>query len=256
MAILWSRQLQRLKKHGAFLVLSVGGLWLTHHFVPPEALKAANEVGGNFLQTFGGMYGIIVAFALYVVWQQHIDTQVALEREAVSLGELHRLLRHFGSWPGRDAARAKLREYVLAVPNNAQRKGAPTDERALFTTVIDAFLSWNAPTPAEERLWDLALEFFHELNEAREHRRTSASLRMSEGMRGFVVLGGAFTVGTLWLMSMDSFAMQAVLTALLTWVVVAAASIVFDLDDPYSGDFVVDWKRFHELAERMASADK
>jgi hypothetical protein len=256
MTILWSRQLQRLKKHGAFVALAISGLWLTHHFIPPQALRATNEVGGNFLQTFGGMYGIIVAFALYVVWQQHIDTQVALEREATSLGELHRVLRHFASWSGRDVARARLREYVLLVPKNAMQPGAPSpDERELFIEVIDAFLAWNAPAPPEERLWDLTLELFHELNEAREHRRTSASLRMSEGMRGFVVLGGLFTVGTLWLMSMDSFPMQMVLTAFLTWVVVAAASIVFDLDDPYSGDFVVDWRRFHELADRM-SADK
>jgi hypothetical protein len=221
--------------------------------VPLALLKATNDVGGNFLQTFGGMYGIIVAFALYVVWQQHIDTQVALEREAVSLGELHRLLKHFVSWPGRDAARARLREYVLAVPqNNRPARGTTrVDEQGIFTDVIGEFIAWNAPTPGEERLWSLALDLFHELNEAREHRRTSASLRMGEGMRGFIVIGGAFTVGTLWLMSMDSFVMQAVLTGLLTWVVVAAASIVFDLDDPYAGDFIVDWKRFSELAERM-----
>jgi hypothetical protein len=254
MKVAWSRQLHRVKRHGAFIGLGVLGLWLTHLVVPPALLKATNDVGGNFLQTFGGMYGIIVAFALYVVWQQHIDTQVALEREATSLGELHRVLRHFTSWPGRDAARARLREYVLAVPQNNRPASGSTriDEAAIFRETVDAFVAWNQPAPGEERLWDLALDLFHELNEAREHRRTSASLRMGEGMRGFVAIGGACTVATLWLMSMDSFLMQAILTGLLTWVVVAAASIVFDLDDPYSGDFVVDWSRFHELADRMA----
>ena len=65
------------------------------------------------------------------------------------------------------------------------------------------------------------------------------------------LLGGLFTVGTLWLVSIDSFAMHAVFTGLLTWVVVAAATIVFDLDDPYTGDFIVDWTRFRALADRM-----
>jgi hypothetical protein len=251
MTVNWPRQVHRLKKHGAFITLAIAGLWVTHQLIPYAALKATNDVGGNFLQTFGGIYGIIVAFALYVVWQQHIDTQVALEREAVSLGELYRLLGRFTTWPGRDAARALLRDYALAVPKNNDPNNSKTDERALFGQVIDSFIAWNAPNEKEERLWDLALEFVHELNEARERRRTSAGLRMGEGMRGFLVIGGAFTVATLWLMSMDSFPMQCVLTGLLTWVVVAAAGIVFDLDDPYSGDFVVDWRRFHELAERM-----
>src|SRR3954469_7833603 len=165
------RMLHRVLKHGAFMALSVAGLWMVHALVPLAVLKSTNDVGGNFLQTFGGMYGIIVAFALYVVWQQNIDKQVALEREAVSLGELHRLLRHFSSWPGRDAARGHLREYVLAVPTNSRSAStARVDERALFGKVIDSFIAWNAPSPAEERLWTLALDFFHELNEAREHR--------------------------------------------------------------------------------------
>jgi Protein of unknown function (DUF4239) len=254
MKVAWSRQLHRLKKHGSFVAAALAGLWLTHLLVPATALKATNEVGGNFLQTFGGMYGIIVAFALYVVWQQHNDTQVALEREATSLGELHRVLKHFVSWPGRDAARAKLREYALAVPqNNRPVSSTRGDEAIIFRETVDAFLGWNAPTTAEERLFSLALDLFHEVNEAREHRRTSASLRMGEGMRGFVIIGGVGTVATLWLMSMDSFPMHAVLTGLLTWVVVAAASIAFDLDDPYTGDFIVDFTRFHDLTERMAA---
>jgi len=76
---------------------------------------------------------------------------------------------------------------------------------------------------------------------------------MGEGLRGFVVIGGAFTVATMWLMEIDSFTIHAVFTTLLTWVVVAAANIVFDLDDPYTGDFIVNWRRFRELADRLGT---
>jgi hypothetical protein len=241
-----TRHLRRLRRHGFFIALALLGLWATQRLLPLQMLKATNEVGGNFLQTFGGMYGIVVAFAIYVVWQQHNDTQVAIEREAVSLGELHRMLAHFTSWPDREPTRIRLREYALAVPSNnsVPRKVPKVDEGALFTTCLESFLAWKPSTADEERLWSVALDLFHEVNEAREHRVTISRLRMGEGMRGFLAIGGLFSVATLWLMSMDSFVMQAVLTALLTWVVVAATSIVFDLDDPYTGDFIVDWKRF------------
>ncbi len=238
-----------------FIAASIAGLWVTHQLVPLAVLKSANDVGGNFLQTFGGMYGVIVAFALFVVWQQHNDTQVALEHEAVCLSELFRVLRFFPSWPGRDAARATLREYVLAVPRNnatTTHHGQRSDERAMLSSVITEFFAWNKPNEAEQRLWGLAIDIVHETNEAREHRLTTAGLRMGLGMRGFVVLGGFFTVMTMWLLQMDSFLMQCMLTSLLTWVVVAAASIVFDLDDPFSGDFNVNWHRFTELASRMS----
>lgn len=247
-----SRHLRRLVRHGAFIALSLSGLWLTQRLVPAAMCKATNEVGGNFLQTFGGMYGIVVAFAIYVVWQQHNETQVAIEREAVSLGELHRMLGFFASWPERDRVRARLCEYALAVPaNNSAPAKARVDEAGLLEACLKSFVEW-APPPADERLWPVALDLFHEVNEAREHRVTSARLRMGEGLRGFVLIGGLFTVATLWLMQMESLVMHAVLTALLTWVVVAAATIVLDLDDPYTGDFIVNWRRFRELADRMS----
>lgn len=248
-----SRHLRRLQRHSLFIAAALGGLWVTHHYLPDALARATNEVGGNFLQTFGGMYGIVVAFAIYVVWQQHNDTQIAIEREAVSLGELHRMLGFLTGWAERDAVRVRLREYALAVPaNNSRRRGDPVvDDGALLGAAFSAFVAFKPSTAEDERFWPMALDLFHELNEARERRITAARLRMGEGLRGFVVIGGVFTVGTLWLMAMDSFAMHAVLTALLTWVVVASGSIVFDLDDPYTGDFIVNWRRFREAADRM-----
>ena len=72
----------------------------------------------------------------------------------------------------------------------------------------------------------LALELFHELNEARERRRTIAALRLPEGLRWFVFIGGAVTVGALWLVFIESEALQAIFTVGMTWVVVAISSIM------------------------------
>src|SRR3954469_17065414 len=161
-----SRHLARLRRHSAFIALALGGLWVTQHFLPPALCKATNEVGGNFLQTFGGMYGIVVAFAIYVVWQQHNEVQVAIEREAVSLGELHRMLGFLGSWPHRETVRSRLREYALAVPtNNTLPVRSVVDERSLIESSLAEFLSWSPASPDEERIWGSALELFHEVNE-------------------------------------------------------------------------------------------
>ena len=106
-------------------------LWLSRALIPEAALRAATEVGGNYLQTFGGMYGVIVAFAIYLVWTQHNDTQVAIEREALSLVELYRVLGWFPSWPERDAVRESLKLYAKAVPASYTTKVA-VEERAIL----------------------------------------------------------------------------------------------------------------------------
>ncbi len=248
-----TRHLLRVRKHGGWLVVSLSFLWLSRLVIPQAALQSASEVGGNALQTFGGMYGVIVAFAIYLVWTQHNDTQVAIEREAVSLVELYRVLGWFPSWAARDSVRDSLRAYAKGVPAS-YTGGPPMEERALLEGGLGAFLSHAPANASEERLYQTTIDRFHELNEARGHRVTVARLRMGEGMRWFVFIGGALTVAGLELVWMESFALHAAFVCGLTWVVVAAASIVIDLDDPTSGDFVVDWSPFADAASSMELA--
>jgi hypothetical protein len=235
------------------MLLSVGVLAFVRSLLDSKALAAANDVGGTFLQTFGGMYGVIVAFAIYLVWTLHNDTQMAIEREAGSLVELYRVLGWFPSWPERNRVRASLQNYAHAVPKN-YTAGESVDERAVLERGLAAFLAHMPGSPAEERLFSTALDRFHELNEARGHRSTVARLRMGEGLRWFVFIGGAMTVLGLELVWIETFELHALFVAGMTWVVVAAASIVIDLDDPTSGDFVVDWSHFAQARASMELA--
>lgn len=246
--------LRRLRKHLAWMALAVLGQLGCRQLFTPDALRAANDLVGTFLQTFGGIYGVIVAFAIYMVWQEHNETQVTIEREALSLAELSRMLGWLRNWTHCDEVRAYLIEYAKAVPVAAQlepAQGRP-QERAILDRALTRFLAYEPSAPQDARLYDGALSLFRQLNEARERRYTIAGLRLPVALRWFVFLGGAMTVAAMWLTWLESEVIQALLTACMTWVVVAACTIVIDLDDPYQGDFVVNWKRFHEVAEYMA----
>ena len=245
--------LHRLVKHLKWISVAVAGAMASRYLLPIDMLRSANELGGSFLQTFGGMYGVIVAFAIYVTWGQLNETQVAIEREAVTLLELYRILGWFTTWLERDTVRTRLVEYAVTVPKS-HRANAPAekfDEHRVIDASMAKFLNHAPGTPAEERLHSLALDLFHELNECREHRVTVSSLKLPLGMRWFVFIGGAITVGSMFFVWVDSALIQALFTAGMTWVVVAAASIVVDLDDPYTGDFIVNWQRFNETARLM-----
>lgn len=238
------------------MLLSILGQSLCRSVMPRAALQSSTDLAGNFLQTFGGMYGVIVAFVIFVVWQQHNETQVAIEREAVSLCELFRLLNLFRQWPAREQAQSCLQEYARAVPmaNDPSLRGMGTtlpDQRVHLEQAFNAFLAHVPSEPQEQRMYDAALSLFRQVIETREHRRTVAALRLPDALRWFVFLGGATCVGTLWFTWSDSFLLQAFFVAGMAWVVVAASSIVVDLDDPYTGDFIVDWHRFRVAQERM-----
>jgi hypothetical protein len=229
------------------------GQFACRALLPGASLRGANELVSNFVQTFGGIYGVIVAFVVYTVWQEHNETQVTIEREALSLAELSRLLGWLTRWSHCDQARADLIAYARAVPlmNSVDPTEGRPRERAILDRAFTHFLAYEPSTAQETRLYEAALSLFRQLNEAREHRYTIAALRLPNALRWFVFLGAAICVCALWLTWLDHALFQALLTAGMTWVVVAVCTIVTDLDDPYQGDFVVNWQRFYEVAEYM-----
>ena len=44
-------------------------------------------MAGNYLQTVGTIYAVLLAFVVFVVWQQHNDTRSAVESEANELSD-------------------------------------------------------------------------------------------------------------------------------------------------------------------------
>ena len=58
--------------------------------LPPESLVGSSDAVGNYLQTVGGIYAVLLAFIVYVVWGQFNDARTYVEREATALVDLHR----------------------------------------------------------------------------------------------------------------------------------------------------------------------
>jgi hypothetical protein len=77
----------------ASMLASVIGLFLVRCLASASWLHASNEVAGNDLQTVGTIYAVLLAFVVFVVWQQHNDTRSAVESEANELSDFYRAIR-------------------------------------------------------------------------------------------------------------------------------------------------------------------
>src|SRR6185436_20224467 len=107
--------------------VAVAGLLLFRRFVPLEGLHAASNEIGNYLQTVGGIYAVLLAFVVYVVWGQFNEARGYLDREATALVDLHRTAS--GLPPGtRAAIQSGLRDYVDAVLKDEWPAMACADE--------------------------------------------------------------------------------------------------------------------------------
>jgi len=112
------RVLRTLRALAPSVIASVGvavaGLYLARRLVSLEHLRESNEVAGNYLQTLGTIYAVLLGFVVIVVWQQFNDARTYVEREANELLDLFRTAKGF-SQPVRGELQRHLRCYLDAV---------------------------------------------------------------------------------------------------------------------------------------------
>src|SRR5262245_50474002 len=96
------------------MALSVGGLVVFRGAVSFEVLKRSNDVVGNYLQTLGSIYAVLLAFVVFVVWTQFNDARANVDKEANELLDLHRTARGLPE-PARGQVQASAMAYAQGV---------------------------------------------------------------------------------------------------------------------------------------------
>src|ERR1039458_9426405 len=96
----------------ASMLIAVIGLFLVRYVAPASWLHTNNEVAGNYLQTVGTIYAVLLAFVVFVVWQQHNDTRSAVESEANELSDFYRTIR---ALPGSQPVQEFIQRYGKVV---------------------------------------------------------------------------------------------------------------------------------------------
>ena len=95
-------------------ILSSLGLLVFRQVAPMADLRGSSSELGNYLQTVGGIYAVLLAFVVYVVWNQYDQARGHIDRESAALIDLHRTASGLPTRT-RDEIQAGLRAYVNAV---------------------------------------------------------------------------------------------------------------------------------------------
>jgi hypothetical protein len=218
--------------------LSVGALWLVRHFIPLATLADNNEVGGNYLQSFASVYGVIVGFVIFVVWSQFNETRASVQREASDLADLFRVARGFEE-PARGEAVALLVEYCETVATEEwahMRCGLPSEKAALLMERLGKMLvGYDAPNDRQCVLYTAALDRFNDVSDARTCRVATSSARLPGPLWALLVGGGAVAAGSMLFFGLASFWSHAAMASTLSGSLTFILFVVWDLDNPFFG---------------------
>jgi hypothetical protein len=242
--------------------ISVVGLLVFRTFAPLEDLHAASNELGNYLQTVGGIYAVLLAFVVYVVWGQFNDARGYLDREATALVDLHRTSS--GLPPGsRAAIQSRLRDYIDAVLRDEWTAMACGDEATidrnaeLLEQVWVAIHGCKPLNDCQQTVYGEVLSRFNQLTDLRTSRLSAARARIPLAMTILLYTGAVLTVGSVYLLAFDKLWLHALVTAALAGAIGHILFLIRDLDDAFAGDWQVakaPFERARKNFERAAHA--
>jgi hypothetical protein len=237
----------------ALSILALGGV---RQIVEPSSLAPSNDVVGNYLQTFGTIYAVLLAFVVYVVWQQFNDARGHVEREATEIADLFRVVDGLPD-AQRVPVQQQLESYVDAVLDREWDAMTKFDEAAIegvgdiLENVWYGIHAFEPTNECQKALHAEALTRYNDVTDIRTARLTDSRIRIPGGLKLLLYIGAVVLVGSMCLFDVERFWVHAAITGALAGGVSHVLYIVHDLDDAFSGDWQVPRDAFERTRRFM-----
>lgn len=228
-------------------------LALACQYLAHRQVSLVGDVGsvGAFVSAMGTLYSVLTGFTVITVWQQFIDTDRAVKREARSLRELWRYVGYVEDQEGVARARSAIecyRDQVLSEewPAMINRRMTTAAEDEYFA-MADAVNGMKVLTRKDVPAWAEAVRTLGEVSDARGERAAFVSVRMPTLLRSLLYVA---TISLILGMAVLRFENRAVGAALLAFAVVVSVlvlEIIDDLDDPFGGAWAISSVPFQRL---------
>lgn len=256
----WARATARLVPLVAFFSLAgIAGLCAFRAVITYDDLKDASDAVGNYLQTVGGIYAVLLAFIVFVVWGQFNDSRTYVEREATALVDLHRTASGLPQRTREQIQRA-LHVYVDEVISKEWPAMANHQEDVIEAVghhldhVWAAIHTCQPLNECQHTIYSEVLSRFNDLTDTRTSRLTSSRARIPLMMKFLLYVGAAIVIGSIYLMPVRPFWVHVVMSGSLAGAVAHILYLIVDLDNAFDGHLVVSKEPF-ERTKRSFGRD-
>jgi Protein of unknown function (DUF4239) len=246
----WPALSRHASRLAVLLVVSAAAYWLARQ-AHVDRFTAADAEGINALLTLiGGIYAVVFAFVIFVIWGQFTAVEDATLRECGSLNELLRFSRYLNPDSNR-AIRRAAGEYAQRVVDSEWRslgehQKDATAEKA-FATLIGVVIRTEPATPAEQSTVQRLVDIARKLSEQRDERIAKSLTRIPPTLLALVRTMVAALLLLVFVYPFHSGAVGVVCYSLLTVILFFSNLVMTDTDNPFDGVFNVSSQPFSEL---------
>jgi hypothetical protein len=222
----------------AAMLLSAAGVVVVRRHADVEWLEHHHEIAGYFVTIIGTLYAVLLAFAVFAVWNDFKQASSNLEEEANRIGDLSRMAKGL-SEPLRENVRTALAAYVRSVledefPAMAEGRDSPHTWQAASNL-------WNvyrSGAPGDDKSRFYYEESVKRLVEMGDYRRLRllASHGTVPGILWWLLCTGAvLLVGFTYFFALPSIRSQVVMTAALGGFLAFTLLLIAALNGPFDG---------------------
>lgn len=229
------------------IALSYIGLRLVRRKFTDDIIRENHEVGGYIFNAFGLIYAVLVAFVVFVTWNEYNDTRSNIDAEASEITDLYNTARAFP-----DSTKKEIHKALLAYINDITHDEWPLLEngeislkaKASFENLwynynnIDVTMLTNVP------LYEESLKHLNDLGERRRTRIFDSRENIPGIIWAALLFGGVMSVVFTYFFRTTRMMPQVVMTSALTILNTLILYMIYLLDHPLRGTMKVTPEAF------------
>jgi hypothetical protein len=236
------------------VLLALAGLSVVHRLVPEKTLESSNVVAGSLYMPLSGLFGILIAFAAFLVWQQHDTAHVTSEREASHLAAIY---WHAEGFPDseRQQVQELVRSYALVVVEEEWSLMGEGQESSQAWAIVDELrrrIDWYEPsTNTEQTLHARQVTLVDDMMQDRRLRLLQSREGVPPVLWEVLLLGTPVIVSFSYLFGVKNFRVHMVMVAMLTALIVGILLSIKAIEYPFSGEIRVPPDAFELILNRF-----
>jgi Protein of unknown function (DUF4239) len=240
------------------VLLALAGLFVARRLVSATYLESSNGVAGSIYMPLSGLFGILIAFSAFLVWEQNNSAHVTAEREA---GLLAAIYWHAEGLP--ESERQQVQElansYALVVKEEEWSLMEEGQESSQAWAIVDELRRsidlFEPSTSSEQTLQARLVTLYDDLVEDRTLRLLHSREGLPPPLWETLLIGTPMIVAFTYLFGVKNFRVHMVMVAMLTAIIVTVLCSIKAIEYPFTGDVRVPPDAF-ELVLNRFEADR
>ena len=236
------------------VLLALTGLLLVNRLVPEARRRSSNVGGGLIFRPISGVFGILIGFTAFLVWQQYYTADVTAQREA---SELAAIYWHAEQLP--NSERLQVQQYArsyarLVIEEEWALMGEGQESSKAWDTVdklrrsIDGF---EPSTSTQETLHTRQVTLVDDLLNDRRLRLLQSREGLPPIMWTVLLSGTLVLVGYTYFFGLQDFRAHLLMVGMLTALIATVLFTIKSLEYPFSGDMRVEPSAFELVLNRF-----